>query len=140
VENHISLIENLITDAEATPEAIFAKYFYSEKQDSVVIVPSPNESSTVESEQEKTDNEKIVQFPNLKPSGLISSPTSSGLSVKLEDIVEQYWDDSLYGKHVCGVCGYEKLTSMKAKTCRGEEIWLCNDCHNDFQRQREAEA
>jgi len=136
VENHISLRENLIIDAEAMPEAIFAKYFYSENKDSAVIVPSPKGSPTAESEQKKTDNEKIVQFPNLKPSGVISSPTSS---VKLEDIVETSisWNDSLYDKHVCGVCGYEKMTSKKAKTCRGAEIWLCEDCYNDFQKQRE---
>jgi ribosomal protein L37AE/L43A len=80
-----------------------------------------------------------VQFPNLKPSGVISSPTSSGLSVKLEDIVETGWADSLYDKHVCGVCGYEKMSSRKAKTCRGEEIWLCEDCYNDDQKQREVQ-
>jgi len=67
------------------------------------------------------------------------SPTSLGVPAKLEDIVETRWDDSFYAKHVCCVCGYEKMTNMKAKTCRGEELWLCNDCYNDYQKQREAE-
>ena len=67
-ENHISLRENLIIDAETTPEAIFTKYFYSKNRDSAIIVSSPNESPTVKSEQKKTDNQKIVQLLNLKPS------------------------------------------------------------------------
>lgn len=84
--------------------------------------------------------ESILE-PEKKPNSLLPNEnrTENSLEslVKLEDIVETSWDDSFYAKHVCGVCGYEKMTSRKAKTCRGETIWLCEDCYNDYQRQRE---
>jgi hypothetical protein len=64
-ENQISLRENLVTDAEMTPEAIYDKHFLGENQNSSVIVPSPSHSPTVESSPKKTDNRKIVQFPQI---------------------------------------------------------------------------
>jgi hypothetical protein len=64
-ENHILLRENLITDAETTSEAIYNKHFLDESQNSSVIDSSPNISPAVESAQEKTDNEKLGQFPKI---------------------------------------------------------------------------
>jgi hypothetical protein len=64
-ENHILLRENLVTDAETTPEAIYNKHFLDENQNSSVNIPSPNQSPPVESAQEKTDNHEIVQYPKV---------------------------------------------------------------------------
>jgi hypothetical protein len=64
-ENQILIRENLLVDAEATPEAIYNRYFLVSNQNSSVIDSSPNESSTVESAQKKTDNQKIVQYPKV---------------------------------------------------------------------------
>jgi hypothetical protein len=64
-ENHVLLRENLLTDAEATPEAIYSKHFLGENWDSSVNVPSSNGSPIVENAQEKTGTQEIVQFPKI---------------------------------------------------------------------------
>jgi hypothetical protein len=80
-ENHISLRENLVTDVEMSPEDIYLKYFYSEKQDSAVIVSSQTLGSTAESEQEKTEYQKSLQYLHLKPPSIVDASAPSGPSV-----------------------------------------------------------
>jgi len=53
---------------------------------------------------------------------------------KLEDLKAVYWSDQFYGKHPCGVCGYTKLTSWKAETFKGLEVWLCEECKSSWEK------
>ena len=111
VENHISLRENLTADAETTPEAIYAKYFYSEGRDSTVIVPSPNESPPAKSEQKKTDNEKSLQYLHFKVTDVL----------KLERLTMLFEDR-------CQGCG--KYGRMDWQVTQHDGSWglLCGDC------------
>jgi len=109
-ENHISLRENLITDAETTPEAMFTKYFYSEKQDSTVIIPSPNESPTAESDQKKTDNQKNVQYRHL---------------IQLDQIAPSEPAER------CELCGEFPVTFKF--TYEGQKIKRCTNCIEKLQ-------
>jgi hypothetical protein len=110
-ENHILLRESLITDAETTPEAIYNKHFLDENQNSSVNVLSPSESPTVKSAQEKTDNQKIVQFPNFNVNDVL----------KLERLTGDFQDK-------CVLCGFSGRMDWQA-TCH-DQSWglLCGDC------------
>jgi DNA-directed RNA polymerase subunit M/transcription elongation factor TFIIS len=138
VENHISLRENLIIDAEATPEAIFAKYFYSENKDSAVIVPSPNGSPTAESEQKKTDNEKIVQFPNLKPSVdlIVQFPE---FQFRLGDIKQIVRLEKPYFEK-CGKCEHKAMLYWNLQTFQGDWADLCEECGSELQKEKQREV
>ena len=114
-ENHISFRENLFTDGEATLEALFTKYFYSENKDSAVIVPSPNESPAVKSEQEKTDNQEIVQFPNLKPSSETVQHELICVPEVYESLRNQFKEPFLEQKAVDSVVETFKCTAGEAE-------------------------
>ena len=116
-ENHILLRENLVTDAETTPETIYRKHFLSENQNSSVNVLSPNESPTVESAQEKTDNQEIVQFPKI-----IDDLASKTL--KLERITSEMgvFEDK------CISCGFRGRMDWQVTSHDGTWAFLCGDC------------
>jgi len=116
-ENHILLRENLLTDPETTPEAIYDKYFLDENQDSSVNVLSPNESPAVESAQEKTDNQKIVQFPQI-----IEDLASKTL--KLERLTGEMgvFEDK------CISCGFRGRMDWQVTEHDGSWALLCAEC------------
>lgn len=58
--------------------------------------------------------------------------------VSLDDLVSCHWANSLYGKRVCGVCGYEKWTCWQGETTKGDKIPVCNDCSRQYLQGREA--
>lgn len=59
--------------------------------------------------------------------------------VSLDDLVEgPYWADSFFGEYECGVCGYRRRTSFRAKTNKGAEIVICEDCKQKFEERRES--
>jgi len=55
-------------------------------------------------------------------------------SVKLEDLKTVHWSDQFFDLHPCGVCGYTKLTSWKAETFKGLEVWLCEECKSSWEK------
>ena len=54
--------------------------------------------------------------------------------LKLEDLKAVYWSDQFYDRHPCAVCGYTKLTSWKAETFKGLEVWLCEECKSSWEK------
>jgi len=56
--------------------------------------------------------------------------------VKPEDLKSVYWSDGFYDWHPCAVCGYTKLTSWKGETFKGEQVWICEDCKEEWEKQR----
>lgn len=65
------------------------------------------------------------------------SPTSLGL-FKLEDLKAPHWDpNEPLSEHECCVCGYKKLTSWQTEDFKGNKLWICEDCYNDYEKQRE---
>jgi hypothetical protein len=56
----------------------------------------------------------------------------------LDDLKAVYWSDDFFGKHVCGVCGYEHHTSWQAETMKGAEIAICEECKDEFFKRRES--
>jgi hypothetical protein len=99
----------------------------------------------------------VVQMPSVANSGLDcqsrhidldNSEMSSCSSVKLEnsqesllasldDFVSVHWSDTGFGWHQCGVCGYTKLTCCQGETFKKEKVWLCEDCHTEWEKRRE---
>jgi len=67
----------------------------------------------------------------------MSQTESDRISVSLNDLVSVGWHDSFYGKHVCGVCGYEKNTSWRAKTTKRTEIPICEYCVQEYEKRRQ---
>ncbi len=134
-ENHISLRENLITDAETTPEAIFTKYFYSENEDSAVIIPSPNESPTAESYQKKTENEKSLHYLHLNH----SVPDVLESNGETKDYVQQ--DQTAYVSHVKTAepcynnCGLASEWQVKIEP--DFQQCFCNSCFDKARRDLE---
>lgn len=125
-ENQISLRENLLTDTETTPEAIYNKYFpcedqsfvnenkhpsLDETQDSSINVLSLNQSPTVESAQEETDKQKIVQSPNINADNV----------QRLERLKGDFQDK-------CASCGFQGRMDWQATEHNGSWSLLCGDC------------
>jgi hypothetical protein len=143
-ENHISLRENLVTDAEIAPEAIYGKYFYSEKQDSATIVPSPNESPAAESEREKTDNEKSLQYLHLQPPSVVDAPAPAGPSLlegNGESTGYKHQDQTAYVSHVKTAepcynnCGLASEWQVKIEP--DFQQCFCNGCFDKAKRDLE---
>jgi len=117
-ENHISLRENLLTDVETTPETIYSKYFLDEKQNSSVNVLSPSNSPAIESAQEKTDNQEIVQFPNFSIDDVL----------KLERLKGDFQDR-------CVSCGFQGR--MDWQVTKHDDSWglLCGRCGDKLGKE-----
>jgi hypothetical protein len=60
-------------------------------------------------------------------------------TVQLEDLKAPFWNpNSPFAEHECGVCGYTKLTSWKAETFKGNEVWICEDCKQEWEKAQGA--
>ncbi|MGB8781037.1 MAG: hypothetical protein WCD81_10370 [Candidatus Bathyarchaeia archaeon] len=117
-ENKILLRENLVDDAETTPEAIYTRHFSDENQDSSVNVLSPNEGPSAESVQEKTDNQKSVQ-------NLHSPQILQDLASKTQKLGRLMSD---FGENNCQACG--RRVHMEWQVTEHDGSWglLCSDC------------
>ena len=122
-KNQLSLRQSLVSDIETSVEDMFKRYFLSENGNFSDIVLSDSEASLSESVKEKTENQKIVQFPNFQ--------------IKLEDLTSVYWKDEPLTERECGVCGYVKPTVWEAVTTKDQVIAICDDCVQAYQKQRE---
>ncbi|RLI79554.1 hypothetical protein DRP04_09055 [Archaeoglobales archaeon] len=58
---------------------------------------------------------------------------------KSEEIKALFWVDGEFTFHPCGICGYSKLTSWKAETFNGQQFWICEDCKEEWEKQRKVE-
>jgi len=79
---------------------------------------------------------ELVKTKRLSIEENVSQETPSS-NVTLEDIMNVFWSDQFYDKHVCAVCGYERLTSWQAETFKGEKVWLCEDCKEAWEKRQE---
>jgi hypothetical protein len=57
-------------------------------------------------------------------------------TVQLQDLKAVYWSDQFYDLHPCCICGYTKQTSWKAETFKGNELWICEDCKQEWEKRR----
>jgi hypothetical protein len=121
-ENHILLRENLLADAETTPEAIYNKNFLYENRNSSVNVPSPNETPTDESAQKKAENKKNVQYPQINLD-LLAEQT-----LKLEHLKGDFTDK-------CLLCGFNGR--MDWQVTEHDQTWslLCDRCGLQLEKK-----
>lgn len=123
-ENSFSLRIDFVSEAEATPEEIFSRYYADslrhENGNSSDIALPDSKPSLTKSATKKADKTEIVQF----------------LNCKLEDLVSVYWSDGFYDEHTCGVCGSVKPTSWEAETTKGVTTPICEECVKQFDEKR----
>ena len=66
------------------------------------------------------------------------TPTNSSKpKTSLDDVKRTYWANQFYGKHECAFCGYEKMTSWMAELFKGPDVWICEDCNQEWEKKRE---
>jgi len=68
----------------------------------------------------------------------ISDISTEGV-FNLQDIKALFWVDGEFTFHPCGICGYSKLTAWKAETFKGQLFWICEDCKEEWEKQRKVE-
>jgi hypothetical protein len=112
--NSLSLRENIISEREISVEELYNSRFSSETSPREYISSSINEASLTE-KAPKIDAKADFNY--------------------LRDFKAVYWVDA-YGWHPCAACGYTKLTSWQAETFKGEKVWLCEDCKEDWEKQQ----
>jgi hypothetical protein len=61
---------------------------------------------------------------------------SFSVHVTLEDLKAVHWADQFYSEHECCICGYQKLTCWQAETFKGNMHWICEDCKQEWEKQR----
>ena len=66
--DRVFLRENFLTDTEASPEQIYAKYYHAESPQNSFIALDRSQVALPETVKKKTDNQQIVQFPNFQQS------------------------------------------------------------------------
>ena len=142
-ENQIVLRENLVTDVETTSEAIYDKFFLGTNRNSSVNVLSLNQSPTVQSAQERTDNQKIVQYPKIpetRPTGKVNLEnvlgwlrfeySNNGGVNNVLRVLEL--DPNNNGR--CPLCSEEKVLPFQVQFLDGTRIdACCNDCARQIQ-------
>jgi len=57
-------------------------------------------------------------------------------SSNLNDLKTVHWSDQFYDRHQCCICGYRKLTSWQAEDFRGNKLWICEDCKQEWEKRR----
>ena len=88
-----------------------------------------NSSLTLQESQEETTNLPIVP----------KSESTQQLH-RLEDLKAVRWVEGEFNFHPCGICGYSKLTGWQAETFKNEKLWLCDDCREEWEKQRRVNA
>ena len=121
---HLLLRENLVSEEEASCEAIFNRYFSSESVSDAVIGSSDSEASLSESDKEIVAFQKINNKRNFR---------------QLQDLKAVYWDPKgVFGEHECCVCGYIKMTSWETEDFKGNKLWICEDCKLEWEKSQGA--
>jgi hypothetical protein len=64
------------------------------------------------------------------------TPPKETTSLNLEDLKTVNWSDMFYDEHECCLCGYQKLTCWEAETFKGDKLWICEDCKQEWEKQR----
>jgi len=57
-------------------------------------------------------------------------------SSNLNDLKTVHWSDQFYDRNQCCICGYRKLTSWQAEDFRGNKLWICEDCKQEWEKRR----
>jgi hypothetical protein len=117
-ENEISLRENLVIDAETTPEAVYKKYFVDKNAENANVVLGLTTSPLAETTIEKTDKPKIVQFPNLNADDIL----------KLERLTRDFQDK-------CVVCGRTGGMDWQVTYHNQTRSLLCGDCGDKLAKR-----
>jgi len=85
----------------------------------------------------------VLSVPSVKNNGerdgRDASFQSSSRLLKFEELKAPFWSDEFFDKHECVICRYLKLTSWKAETFKGQEVWICEDCKTGWEKQGEVE-
>jgi hypothetical protein len=93
--------------------------------------PSSNEIAPTMKIEDKPILE--TEAPTVKNDVKVNSGT-----VQLEDLKAVFWSDQFYDLHPCCICGYTKLTSWKAETFKGLDLWICEDCKQEWEKRQGA--
>lgn len=121
-ENHVSLREKFCINIEVTPEEVYEEYFSDTKQDFSVNSLSPIQTSLVESIENKTQNEEIVQYPQNSIEALATQ------ILKLEPVTTNIQDR-------CFVCGFQGRMDLQATARDGTYGFLCAHCGQKLQEK-----
>lgn len=113
--NTLTLKESILNQREISIEELHNKYFLDEGGMCANIFPSQNQASSSREASKLFENEKCKQLQIFKA---------------------VYWGDGFYGWHKCAVCSQTKLTNWKAETFHGENVWLCEDCKEAWEKTR----
>lgn len=74
--------------------------------------------------------------PSTEPPSTAKTDKNNPGQITPDELKAVYWSNQFYDLHPCAVCGYTKLTSLKAETFKGEEVWVCEDCKHLWEKQR----
>jgi len=86
-------------------------------------------------EVEKTEISQASERPMQGDISDISDVSTKGVFT-LQDIKALYWVDGEFTFHPCGICGYSRLTAWKAETFKGQLFWICDECREEWEKQR----
>ena len=68
-----------------------------------------------------------------------TNASSLSSSKQLEEIKTVYWSGSFFDQHNCCICKFQKKTCWIAVGFKGNKHWICEDCKNEWEKQREDE-
>jgi hypothetical protein len=131
-ENTRKVHENNVEGMGKSPEKLVETPQKLGKLGNSVTGPSSNETAPTMKIEDKAILE--TEAPTVKNDVKPSLDT-----VQLEDLKSLSWDPKIESLdfHNCGVCGYRKQTSWKAETFKGNELWICEDCKQEWEKKRE---
>jgi hypothetical protein len=122
-KNRILLRENFFAEGEATPENIFEKFFLYKNENFSDIHLSDSETPSAERAIEKTENLKIVQFPNFNVNDVL----------KLERLTTDIQDK-------CMGCGSNGRMDWQVTLHDGTWGLLCAECGLKLSKKLEGET
>jgi len=99
---------------------------------------TPEKSLTETEKAEKTFLNHASGMPIQSDVSDVSDVSTEGVFT-LQDIKALFWVDGEFTFHPCGICGYSKLTAWKAETFKGQLFWICEDCKQEWEKQRKVE-
>ena len=99
---------------------------------------TPEKSLTETEKAEKTFLNHASEMPIQSDISDVSDISTEGVFT-LQDIKALFWVDGEFTFHPCGICGYSKLTAWKAETFKGQLFWICEDCKQEWEKQRKVE-
>jgi len=76
------------------------------------------------SSEEKDKQFQLTETPNEKT------------QITFDDLKAVYWSNQSYSGHACCICSYTKLTAWQTETFRGNKLWICEDCKQEWEKRR----